>query len=551
MVFVLLLLLAQTPSQAPPRDTKPRPSARTATVAGRVLDAETGLPIVGARIHIGHIRAGGVPVSVDSGGDGRFEARGLVEGGYRISVSPPPLQATHLSKIVAGDGSTLAPGVPALELKPGEVRDNLVIRLERAGAVDGRVIGDNGEGLANLAVIAERPDGLPIRAGREIRSDDRGMFRVFALPAGPLRVCAVPGGGNEVLGTVAAGERARSRYVKTCVPSDPESPPLELRSGADPPVVTIQMQRAGTFAISGTVSSESGSTDIHVSVSRREMWASGGFAGTAIVRNGTFTIQGLSPGEYTVMGSSRYEPTGLNQSSSTEAGGVVVRVVDSDITGVELRSTRGATVRGRLVADAPLPRGVALQVAPVDPAELVPTRAIALPRPAAVRADRTFEIAGLRDPVLWEVLGLPEDWSVTAVRYRGKDVTHYAVRYESTSDPEELEIVVSPGASRLFIHPLGVNAGVALQTFVFSAGRDRLVVWSMGQQKVLADGTLAAPGLREGEYLVAILTVPDAAMLVRRPGGVSALKRVAARVVLAAGERRTIELAVTSMSDLR
>ena len=552
MLLVLALLLAQAAQQTPPRDTKPRPSVRMATIAGRVVDAETSSPIVGALVRVGRMQLPVTEMSVESGSGGQFEVRDLPEGTYSIVVSPPPLQATHLSHVVNDDFATLVAGVvkPSVELKAGDVR-GLVIRLERAAAVEGRVIGEDGEGLANLTIVVERPNGGPIsRAGREVRSDDRGMFRVFALPAGPLRICAVPGG-NQSLGTSSAGERARRRFTKTCVPSDGEHQPLVLRAGADTPVVTIQMQRSGTFAISGRASSESGSTDLNVMVTPRESWSSGGDAASPAVKDGHFTVPGLSPGEYTVTVSARFERIGLNESVGTEYGGAVVRVIDSDVTGIELLATRGATVRGRLVSEGPLPRGVALQVAAVDPLEFAGLRVHAPPRPAAVRPDRTFEIAGVRDRALWDVIGLPEGWAVTAVRYRGTDVTDSATKFSSTSDPAELEIIVSPGAARLFIRSTGANAGAALRALVFSAAGDRQVVSLQVAQKVLADGTLELPAVRSGEYLVAVIAAQDLPLLVRTPGRIAALKRVAQRVVLASGERRTIELPLTALAELR
>ena len=525
--------------QAPPRDAKPRPPVRTATVAGRVVDAVTGSAIVGARVHLSRIEPPEISVGVESGGGGRFEARGLPEGGYRIFVSPPFLQATHVSMIVNNDRAAAVAGdvTPSVVLKPGEIRDDLVIRLDRAIAVDGRVVDEAGMPMANLRIEAERPGGGPsLRPGREIRSDDRGMFRVFGLPPGPYQICAVPPL-RPPLGDPPTGELPRKRYTKTC--SD--------TAGAS---VVIQMQRSGTYTISGHVSSESGSTDMTVSISTRESGSVNDFAPRVIVSGGQFLTPALPPGEYNVSVFARFERTGANESASTEAGGTVVRLVDSDLTGIDLLATRGATVRGRVVSETPLPRGVALEIAALDPIESSNLRSIALPRPTPVQADRTFEVTGLRDPVLWDVRGLPEGWAVAAVRYRGADVTDAATRLSATTDPALFEILVAPNAARLFIRPTGGVPAVPLRAFVFSAAGNRQIGPPL-IQKTEVDGTLVMPAVRPGEYLVAVVRAQDLRALARTPGQVTALKRAAQRVVLAAGEKRTIEVRVTPLTELR
>jgi hypothetical protein len=285
-------------------------------------------------------------------------------------------------------------------------------------------------------------------------------------------------------------------------------------------------------------------------VSPRENRSVSDFSPRVVVSAGQFTTPPLPPGEYNLTVSAHFERIGANQSVSTEYGGTVVRVVDSDVTGIDLLATRGATLLGRVVSETPLPRGAALEVAAFDPIEFSSLRSHALPRPAPVRVDRTFEVTELRDPALWDVRGLPEDWAIAAVRYRGVDVIDKPTRFASTTDPAEFEILVSPKAARLFIRATGDVPPAQVRALVFSAAGERQIALSL-TQKTEADGTLVMPAVRPGEYLVALVRAQDLATLAKTPGQIAALKRVAQRVVLAAGEKRTIAVAVTPLTELR
>ena len=69
---------------------------------------------------------------------------------------------------------------------------------------------------------------------------------------------------------------------------------------------------------------------------------------------------------------------------------------------------------------------------------------------------------------MWTVRGLPEQWTVTAVRYRGLDVTDKATRFASTADSREFEIIVSPRSARLVVRATGADATASARVVIFS-----------------------------------------------------------------------------------
>ena len=126
MILWLALLLLQLPSQGQPRDASPSGSVR-----GRVLDSGTGAPVAGAILQI-HAPGGQPLKRVETSANGDFQLADLPRGAW-LTVTPPPLQATHIPRLVQPDLST---------------RSEVVIHLDPALAVEGRVVNEYDGGRA-------------------------------------------------------------------------------------------------------------------------------------------------------------------------------------------------------------------------------------------------------------------------------------------------------------------------------------------------------------------------------------------------------------------
>jgi hypothetical protein len=149
-------------------------------VAGRIIDADTGLPIAGATIHL----SGRRNLTARTNADGRYQSGTLLPAMYTLTVT--------------ADGY-----LPALSLYAGRVPLRLRVRedgigpaivqkdwmLERAASIRGRVLGDGDTPLEGVTVIAARRtrivDGWPeFDAKGTATTGADGRFAIGHLPRG-------------------------------------------------------------------------------------------------------------------------------------------------------------------------------------------------------------------------------------------------------------------------------------------------------------------------------------------------------------------------------
>ena len=207
-LFFLTLILLQVPRDAAPN----------VALHGRVIDSVSGRPIGGAIVEI--LPPGGsVPLrKVEASESGEFQFRDPPPPAGRLSVSPPPMQATHISRIVPSDGFN---------------GPELVVRLDPALAIEGRVVDEFDDPMSNVQVVVEPVDaGGSVPGAREHFSDGRGMFRVFGLAPGRYHVCVVP-------------ERPTgfSTYAPACYSKgDAVLEAIDIRHGVDNPNLTIRLR---------------------------------------------------------------------------------------------------------------------------------------------------------------------------------------------------------------------------------------------------------------------------------------------------------------------
>jgi hypothetical protein len=151
VVRAIILVIAALSADSLAAQT-PNP-ARTQTIRGRVIAADTGEAIFNARV-----TASGNPRGVRTSVEGRF------------SISAPPNVAIAVTK----------PGYLRTESPAGAAE----IRMTRTAAISGRVLDDRGDPIVGALVVAATPDkiGAPVRESARISTDDRGEYRLGGLP---------------------------------------------------------------------------------------------------------------------------------------------------------------------------------------------------------------------------------------------------------------------------------------------------------------------------------------------------------------------------------
>ena len=135
-----------------------------------------------------------------------------------------------------------------LDLADGRDLTDIDIAMLIALGIEGRVLSPWEEGMANVAVVAMRPNGLRV-TDNAVYSDDLGNYRLHGLAPGRYRVCANPPQ------LVATDEGPVLPFVQTCHPAattERAAGDVTLTS-SDVSGIDVRLQRTRGRSITGTV----------------------------------------------------------------------------------------------------------------------------------------------------------------------------------------------------------------------------------------------------------------------------------------------------------
>ena len=592
---LILLLSVLTAGQvqssapsAPPRDAVSRDGAaraRTATVRGRVVDRETGQPLGRVMVTListawrdqamsssAMIAQTGIAESVDesslrkneprrtaTAADGRFEFTQVLPGAYTVSFDASMSRGTHLDQSFGESGprDPLKPvrRVPPIELSAGETRDNVDIALWRAFAVEGRVVDDAGEPIANADVnISPWDSPSTMSWGRPRLTDDRGMFRIFGVRPGQYRICAH--GGTHF----GPSEDARDRLIRTCYPSainDADAQPVVVSAEAVGPI-EIRLQRNRTFRITGMAIDSSGVPIANLSVNLVSVRPGGSSSSSIDTKpGGQFIASGVTPGDYAIQVSTGdwHFPNPENK-QDREIGYAPVRVDVEDIDGLVVATSKPAKVAGRMVFEGGAPQQGTSKLSVMTAPDDLTGRGSMIFGPqtsAAVRDDLSFELDGLFGPQLLMVMGPPRGWIVKSVKYRGDDVTDTAVEFKSSTDPRLLEVTLTNQGAIVTGRVLGDDGKESPDAYVVMLPGD-VTRWrpfpGMPAITPKADGTFTIGPVRAGEYVIAAVTGMSMARLFEPSARAEIAERIAKggeRIILVENDKHSIDLRITKL----
>jgi hypothetical protein len=352
--------------------------AVTGSIQGLVSRAGTSEPLSRATVEI-RLDDSSIPplYTTTTESDGRFLITNVRPGRYRVAVTRPGYVRRTLGVTVFGGRS-----------------EDVRVLLTQTAAIFGRVHGTNGEPIGNVDVAALRAsyqDGHRILTPVQIvRTDDRGEYRLFWLPAGKYYVSATHPDAKgpaermiDVMGVgVFSGGSAAPRFGIVRSTGDPAAagtPVFEREHETQPQERYMPVYFPGTIAeqaalaIDLSVGADAGGVDIPLapvrarrvrgvvingatgqlaqyaglSVDGRDVGRADrprGFAQDAyrIDPQGSFDLT-LFPGPHTLMGT-----------AGTGVGYAFVDVGDADIEGVQIVAIPAVNIAGRIVADGPV-----------------------------------------------------------------------------------------------------------------------------------------------------------------------------------------------------
>src|SRR5262245_9012323 len=228
---------------------------------------------------------------------GLYRFTNVAAGRFRVAPLAEAFVTTSDGAIRGG------PGGIAVTVSDGQTVSNIDFTLARGGVITGRVTDSDGRPIIaeriNMTMTDANGQPQPFNGGNRLgyETDDRGVYRVYGLPAGHYLVSA--GGGDR------PGVSRRIRYPLTYYPDAVEqaqAQPVVVETGAVAESIDIRLGAPlKTYAASGrVVDAESGQpvSGVTVNVGReRGQGPAGAISGVSNAK-GEFRVTGLTPGRY-------------------------------------------------------------------------------------------------------------------------------------------------------------------------------------------------------------------------------------------------------------
>jgi protocatechuate 3,4-dioxygenase beta subunit len=415
LCLAMLLGGGQSPPQQASAQSQPPPA--TSTIRGRVIAGDTGQPLRKAQVHLyqmeppsgGTIGPGRGNRTATTDADGKYEFTQLLAGRYNVSASKGGyLNMSWRQQQPNGSGKPL-------DLPAGEALDRIDFTLSRGGVITGRIVDEFGEPLSGVRVNAMRAQ--MINGSRQLMqmtggtTDDLGEFRIFGITPGQYYLQAMwqrMGGGDPT-------SPDRTGYPVTFFPgttNEAEAQRFTVAAGRTIGDLTLALSPIRTARVEGTVVDADGRPMGNTFLEVLQSSANNNFMGGQMVGpDGTFTLAGVAPGEYTF----RTQPTPTRK----DVAMMKLTVGSEDITDVRLVALPPAVVSGRIVIDPSLPLpAAALSLSAMPETPQMPGGM----RPAIVADDLSFELTAMPGRNRITMMNLPPGWAIRAVRVNSVDV---------------------------------------------------------------------------------------------------------------------------------
>ena len=481
---------AQLPGpQQPARDTPAQrqnaaEAPATGLIAGRILAADTGRPVKGARVNVAapEVPGGRAVLSDDMG---LFRLGELPAGRYTLSVSK-----AGFVQLSYGQRRPLQAGTPLQLADDQEIKD-IEFRLPRGSVIAGHVYDETGDPMAGILVRVLRyqyqQGERRLTPAGTAQTNDLGQYRVWGLMPGDYYVDAQsrinlpfggPGGGGRgggrgggqgggaaaaIAGVVGAlggtnvaalfapNDESQKAYAPTFFPgvtSVAEAQPITLGLSQQSLDVDFSLQLVPVARVSGHVANPDGSATSSGNVNlTTETMATGGRGnqlgnnyGSRINGDGSFSISNVPPGRY------------ILRARGTDAewarfGTLPITVAGADIPDVSVIVAQGATIVGTVSfpqAQTQLPdlSQVRISSVAIEPG-LTNSQ-------ARVEKDNSFKIVSVAAGAhLIRPGGQLRGWTLKSVVLDGRDITDTPIEVRSGQEITRVSITFTDAVSEI------------------------------------------------------------------------------------------------------
>ena len=565
---MLLSIVFLVAAIQPPRDARAVTHDTSAAVVGVVVTEETeARPVRRARVSLsgGETGSGRTTITDD---EGRFAFSDLAPGRYTVAAAKNGWIAMEYGAKRPMRGGTPVP------LKAGE-RASITIRLPRGSVITGIVTDEQGRPAPDLTVRAMRyamqsGERRLVNAGVPSLSDERGVYRIYNLPAGEYIV------GTSIGASRAFGQNLEIRlttdldvrdaladprqaappppertadYAPTYYPgtaSPMEAAPVVVRAGEERGGVDLAIRLIPTVRVEGTVTMPDGTPPTGpaivslVASGQGQTVAGIAFESLKLTRpydDGTFEFTNVAPGQYAIVAR-----IGTALSASTE-----IAVEGERVSGISLVLGPGITVSGSVRFEGttltPSPSSVRVTLQPVQAmgsARVSPS--------ATVQPDGRFTLQGAtpgRYRLVATAGGARARWTLRSSIVNGQDTLDVPLTLQPNQGIIGAVLTFSDAMAQLSGELRDVAGGAAPEYTIvlFAADQSQWLPESRRIQatRPAADGAYAFRNLPAGEYLIAAVgdAEPDAWY---DPAFLQALVPGAMRITIADGQHVTQDL---------
>jgi hypothetical protein len=450
-----------------------------------------------------------------TGLDGGFRIENIVPGRYRLFVERTGYQEND-KRHHRTDGRVLT-------LTDGQQLTDVVIRLEAAAVIDGRVTDEDGDPMAEAQVAVLRQTFVAGRThweqARAERTNDLGEYRIPGLPAGNYFVSVTPPPDfRSLIETASTPPAAASHgvandkpvptaYQTTYYPGTrdrAQAGMIQLHAGDDFPI-NFSLTPGPSLTIRGSVLNVPAGSTAAITLQSEEFNMV--LNGAEMHKDGSFEIRDVAPGAYTILAT-------VDNAAVPMAARQSLQITSANVDGLRLAPQAGGTVRGRLRMEAsgnaqPDPSQMFLLLRSADGEEngsgFFGTGDQLFSTLAHVNGDGSFEWknvpAGRYSVEISDVSAIP-DWYLKSAAAAGRDVLEAGVNVSGGATALDLIASMNGAAAEgLVSNDKGEAVGDAI---VVAVPEPRLRNRPDRYRKAMSDqsGRFSLRGLPAGDYTI-------------------------------------------------
>lgn len=388
--------------------------------------------------------------------DGNYRLAGLAAGSFKIVPVTKALAVAPDAK-----SKQLEQSVNVAE---GESITKVDFALVRGGVITGRITDAEGNPAIGERVSVVKKDSaaeeggpMAFMEGPRNKTDDRGIYRVYGLSAGNYKVSVgqTAGGGVSVMGM------GGSQYLKTFYPGvqdEAKATIVEVTEGSEITNIDITPGKpASGFSVSGRAVDADSNQPVanayiaYSPVKDAEVQMGGmNFTGIRTDANGKFRLESVKPGRYAAY------TVAAGQENSTYSDPATFEMSDGDVSGIEIKVHRGATINGVAVIENNFDPGVAAILQTVTIYAFVSQKGMSAPSygNGKINPDGSFQFTGLA-PGKAKI-------GMTGFPTTPKGLTLMRTEVEGIDQPEGIELAAGAqikGVRLVFAYGTGVVRG--------------------------------------------------------------------------------------------